>query len=96
MGRHTTARARLFRSNLGAGLRQRRLELNLTQEDMAWVVEVTQGTISNYENGRSEVPLSVLIEMCDHLHLQPSELAELFKQPRNAALAAVPEGQLAS
>ena len=81
MGRHTTTRARIFRRNLGAVLRERRLALQLSQEDIAWAVEVTQGTISNYENGRSEVPLSVLIGMCEYLQLPPNDLLDIFRQP---------------
>lgn len=80
MGRQTSTRTRFFRRNLGVVLRQRRLEMNLSQEDLAWAVEVTQGTISNYESGRSEVPLSILIGMCEQLQLDPNDLLDVFRQ----------------
>ncbi len=79
MGRQPTYRTLAFRRRLGAVLRERRLELRLSQEDIAWAVDVTQGTISNYESGRSEVPLSVLLEMCEHLQFHSSDLLEIFR-----------------
>ncbi|MQA00684.1 MAG: helix-turn-helix domain-containing protein [Dehalococcoidia bacterium] len=87
MGRRTTTRARLFRRSLGGVLRQRRLELKLSQEDLAWAVEVTQGSISNYENGRSEVPLSLLLAMCDELQLRPTDVLDRLRPQRQASTA---------
>jgi transcriptional regulator with XRE-family HTH domain len=62
---------RELRCTIGQRLKERRIALRLTQEDLAWVAEVTQGTISNYETGRNEVPLSVLLVLAQHLGVSP-------------------------
>jgi len=59
-------------------VRDRRRELCLSQGDLASAVEVTQGSISNYENGRTEVPLSVLLMMCEQLRIQPMDIIAML------------------
>ena len=52
-------------------LRQRR---GVSQEELAFAIEMTQASISNYENGRCEIPLSVLIAIRDFLGVSLDEL----------------------
>lgn len=66
-----TSATNAFRTCVGGALRRRRLELGLSQEALAWSVEVTQGSISNYELGRSDIPLSVLVRVCEALEIDP-------------------------
>ncbi len=55
------------RFGVGARLRLLREERHISQEEVAFAAEVTQASISNYENGRNEIPLSVLLSVCDFL-----------------------------
>ena len=52
-------------------IRQRR---EISQEELAFAVEMSQASISNYENGRCEMPLSVLISVCDFLGVPVGDL----------------------
>lgn len=74
MQRRTTSRQIRFRRSLGNLLRGRRQELMLSQGELADAVAVTQASISNYETGRSEAPLSILLCLCKELRLHPAEL----------------------
>ncbi len=65
---------RTFRLQVGAALRRRRLELGLSQEEVAWEADVAQGSISNYEIGRNDIPLTVLLRICHALDLSPVDL----------------------
>jgi len=66
--------ARAFREDVGRRLRDRRESLGLTQEQIAWEAGVAQGSISYYEQGKSEIPLRVLIDICRHLNVDPIEI----------------------
>lgn len=81
MARQTTARDRGFRREFGSMLRERRMSLNLSQEELASSVNLTQATISNYENGRSEMPVSILVSVCERLQFRPEELLSIFRTP---------------
>ncbi len=78
---------RAFRRELGERLRSLRIALNLSQEEVGFAADVTQGSISNYENGISEIPLSVLIEICSSLDVRPFELIPDLAPPQSAAAA---------
>lgn len=65
-----------FRRSLGSVLRDRRVELRLSQEHLAGMVEVTQSSISNYETGRTEAPLSLVLRLCHELSIPPVDLLE--------------------
>ena len=63
-----------FREALGHLLRNRRQEMMLSQEELGEAAAVSQASISNYETGRSEVPLSVLLCLCSELQISPADL----------------------
>lgn len=78
-----TARERfgvVVREQVGTRLRRVRELRNLSQEEMGWIAGVTQGSISNYENGRNEIPLSVLIAICGALGIRPTELVPALEE----------------
>lgn len=62
------ALSRELRLQMGPRLRELRIRHRESQEAVAWAADVTQGSISNYENGRNEVPLSVLISICEYFN----------------------------
>ena len=70
----TDRQTRAFRVAIGDRLRSRRLALGLTQEDLAWDGGVSQGSVSLYEQGKLEVPLSVLITLCRVLRISALEI----------------------
>ena len=63
-----------LRAEVGARLRLIREERRISQEEIAFAAEVTQASISNYENGRNEIPLSVLLSVCDFLSVPLAEM----------------------
>lgn len=67
-------RAQAFREEVGHRLRIRRESLGLSQEEVAWAAGVAQGSISYYEQGKSEIPLGVLIEICRRFGISPIEI----------------------
>lgn len=70
----TRYQARTFRMVIGQRLRQRRLALGMTQEEVAWEAGIAQGSISHYEQGKNEVPLAVLISLCRALQVSPIQI----------------------
>lgn len=69
-----TKYAQVFCEEVGHRLRNRREALGLSQEEIAWASGVAQGSISYYEQGKIEIPLSVLIEICRRLEISPIEI----------------------
>ena len=70
----TSYEARTFRATIGRRLREHRLRAGLTQEEVAWQIGVSQGSVSHYEKGRIEIPLGVLLAACRILHVAPAEI----------------------
>ena len=50
---------------LGINIRRRRLELNMTQQDLADHLNCTQACYSHYESGKRDVPAEVLSQLAD-------------------------------
>lgn len=46
----------------------------MSQEHVAYEMGLTQGSISNYEVGRSDIPLTVLLRLCTVLRTTPADL----------------------
>ncbi|MBM3140947.1 MAG: helix-turn-helix transcriptional regulator [Chloroflexi bacterium] len=66
--------SRIFRQRVGARLRDLRRSLDMSQEEVAWEADVAQGSISNYEAGRNDIPLSVLVAICRALGTTPADV----------------------
>ncbi len=82
-----------LRAEVGARLRLIREERRISQEEIAFAAEVTQASISNYENGRNEIPLSVLLSVCDFLSVPLAEMlpmANLYGSPREVTAGGAP------
>ncbi len=80
-----------LRAEVGARLRLLREERHMSQEEIAFAADVTQASISNYENGRNEIPLSVLLSVCDFLGVPLTEMlpmANLYGAPREVPVGA--------
>lgn len=70
----TGHQADAFRMAIAGRLRERRLALGMTQEDVAWEGGVSQGSVSLYERGRIEIPLGALLDLCRALRISPVEI----------------------
>lgn len=56
-----------FYLRIGENLRLRRTKLNLTQEDLAWLTNVSRVSINNIEAGKQRAPLHFLVTLCKAL-----------------------------
>ena len=50
-------------------IRALREDSDLTQKDMANYLKIAQNTYSQYENGKRQIPLDILIEICRFFHV---------------------------
>ena len=70
---------------LGEYMKQRRLELGLTQEELADRVGITPANLSILKNGRARaVRFSTLEELCRILDCQPGDLLEYVPEKEEA------------
>lgn len=60
--------------SIGSNIRDARLRLNLTQEELASMIGVTKNAISNYENGVSTPKFELLDSLMSSLHLDANTL----------------------
>lgn len=66
-----------LRSEVGVKIREWRLRRELSQADVARRAGVTQASLSNYENGKRDMPLSTLIGVTSALNVSLGDLLEL-------------------
>lgn len=72
-------------SDLGKRLRERRIALHRTQDELAAQLHVTRQTISNYERGLSEPDLDMLRRLADALQTDLDALLGAKKTPDRRA-----------
>ena len=61
---------------IGKYISQKRRELNLTQEELAEKLGVSNKTISKWENGKCMPDYSIIQNLCDALHTTLAELMD--------------------
>lgn len=72
---------------IGGKIKQRRLELNLKQEDVAKAVGVSKNTISDYEVNKSSPNDKIIVKFMKVLKCDADYLfSEYFKSPKSAPL----------
>ncbi len=82
-------------AEVGKHIKKIRKEKNLTQDDLAERLHCTRQTISNYENGKSEPGIEVLIELAGVLEVEINDLIygpqkrENTKRQKKRAVAAL-------
>lgn len=81
-----------LRAEVGPRLRVLRESRGISQAEIAFAAEVTQASISNYENGRNEMPLSVLLAVCDYLAVPLAEMLPMANLYSTAHEPAQPVG----
>ena len=60
--------------SVGQRLRQRRMELNMTQAELARRLGVTPAVVSNYESGQNPVRSELLEKLIQVLDVEPNVL----------------------
>lgn len=68
---------------LGRRIRTWRVRRQLSQAMLAELTEITQSTLSNYENGKRDLSVSVLIKLAEQLDVDLEDLAGLPARPRH-------------
>lgn len=61
-------------ADVGKNIKEIRKEKNLTQDDLAERLHCTRQTISNYENGKSEPHIELLVEIAGVLDVEVNDL----------------------
>lgn len=70
--------------NLGKTLQNLRKKKNISQEDMAEILNVSRQTISNWENSKSYPDILILIKLCDIYKISLDELLKEDKELLNS------------
>ena len=55
----------LSNASIGKYIREKRIELNYTQEDLANIMGITKTAVSNWENGNAIVDIKYLVLLCN-------------------------------
>jgi len=66
-----------LRINVGRRIREWRLRRDLSQAEVARRAGITQASLSNYENGKRDLPLSTLIGVASALNVSIGDLLDL-------------------
>lgn len=70
-------------AEVGKNIKKIRKEQNLTQDDLAERLHCTRQTISNYENGKSEPNIALLVEIANVLGVEVNDLIYGPKKKEN-------------
>ena len=62
-------------------LRDLREDSNLTQTEIAKLLNVDQRTYSNYENGIRDLPMGILVKIADYFHTSTDYLLRRTNNP---------------
>ena len=68
--------------DIGKNIRQRRIQKNMTQEDLAARIHATRQTVSNYETGRSRPDVDTLSLLAEVLECDVEQLLSGKTHPR--------------
>ena len=69
-------KSKMNQANIGAYIAKKRKEKNLTQEQLAEKLGVSNKTISKWENGKCMPDYSVIEKLCDELSVTLAELMD--------------------
>lgn len=68
---------RAMRSEVGQRIRDWRQRREMSQAEVARVAGITQASLSNYENGKRDLPLSTLLGVSAALNVSLGDLLDL-------------------
>lgn len=72
-----TQQQRATRVGVGNRVREWRLRREMSQADVARLTGITQASLSNYENGKRDMPLSTLLGVSAALNVSLGDLLDL-------------------
>lgn len=72
--------------DIGQKIKQRRLELNLTQKEVAKAAGITEATLSRYENNQRIPPADILIKLANVLKVNVDYFVPASLQAETAKL----------
>lgn len=58
-----------------------RIQHHLTQTEIAHALHISQRSYSHYETGTREIPLEILISLCDYYHVSADYILERSDNP---------------
>jgi transcriptional regulator with XRE-family HTH domain len=67
---------------IGAQIKQRRIELGFSQEHLAYLLQISQPTLSNIETDKSIPHMHLMRHISEILELDPTNVITLQKHPR--------------
>lgn len=70
----TTERAAKITAYIAEYLRTTAYERRVSQGELAKAAEVNRGTMNEYLNGRSQMPIAVLFDVCARLDINPEDV----------------------
>jgi HTH-type transcriptional regulator, competence development regulator len=73
----TTAERRALTADTGHRIREWRLRREMSQAEVARRAGITQASLSNYENGKRDMPLTTLIGVAAALNVSIGDLLDL-------------------
>ena len=73
----STAHEASPRSAVGARIREWRLRREFSQAEVACLAGITQASLSNYENGKRDLPLTTLLGVARALNVSVGDLLDL-------------------
>jgi transcriptional regulator with XRE-family HTH domain len=69
---------------IGSRIKQRRIDLDLSQEALAQKIDLARTSVSNIEIGRQQVTLSVLYDICQELETNIHTILPTFNDVKNS------------
>jgi HTH-type transcriptional regulator, competence development regulator len=66
-----------LRNDVGERIREWRLRREMSQAEVARRAGITQASLSNYENGKRDMPLSTLVGVASALNVSIGDLLDL-------------------
>ena len=64
---------------VGAIIKQRRREKQISQESLAAYCKVSKQTISNIENGEAETSYIIFLRICKFIEIDPKDIMHLIE-----------------
>lgn len=68
--KHLQRKIRISKSSIGSNLKRIRKEHNLTQKQLAKILNTTQSVISDYENGHTLIQTAFLFDTCNKYKIE--------------------------
>lgn len=82
IGQRVTSDPLASQRALGRRIRTWRVRRQMSQATLADLTAITQSTLSNYENGKRDLPVSTLLKLAEHLDVDLEDLAGRPMRPR--------------